>query len=617
MREKVRWIWDTWRPLRAWFVILAVFTLLSSLVSLAYPLALGAIIDQVEEALADPQATQHQALVRDALLILFAIGLARFGANYYPALRAYLNDRIEQSVRATYFAVVLRKGERFFSRFRTGDLVTRLTDDIADYPKIAWFCCSGIFRAVDSASKFLFCLAAMLILDPRLALLSIVPLPAMAILFFILKRRLRRRVERQRRAISATNDILEASFSGVRVIKAHNAEGRQVEALERQLRDRIGAEFDVITLWQLIDGFYNSLSAVGQVIVVAYGGLLVIRGEMSPGTFYAFYVYLAMLVQPLLDLPNLFVTGRQAFVCIDREEEIRRSETREEGGTFRGARSPGTFERLDVRGLSYAYPRARDPADQAGEPDEQRAFEFRPVSEAASSDPVLAGIDLQLEQGEKLAIVGRVGAGKSTLLRLIAGALNPQAGEIRINGHPLPELSAAEVRPRIGLVDQRAALFSDSLRENVLMGRPLDQGRLDAAVAAVGLTEEIGRLPEGIDQRLGQGGVALSGGQRQRLAIARAIYGRPELLLLDDLTSALDAENEDRLWRYLEELTPRAAFLVVTHRIATARAMDRIAIMDEGRIVQVGSHEELMASSELYREFQHEWSEETQHAREA
>jgi ABC-type multidrug transport system fused ATPase/permease subunit len=582
MREKIRWIWNVWRPLRVWFVALMLFTGFSTAVALLYPLALKAVIDALQKVTESGQSEGAEDRINNLLLMLVLLGVTRFIVTYYPALRAYLNHRIEKQVRETYFGHILTKGEGFFQRFRTGDLVTRLTDDISNYPRIAWFCCSGIFRAVDSASKCLFCMIVMLFLDWRLALLSIIPLPFMIGIFVVVKRKLRIYIEAQRQEISKTNDLLEASFSGVRIIKAYNGERRQATTLAKQLTHRIEVEMNVVKLWQFINGLYNSLGVLGQVIVVALGGIWVVRGEMSSGTFYAFYVYLGMLVVPLLDLPNLFVTGRQAFVCIDREEEIRLADQAREGGVFRGQKKLGRFDSLSLVDVRFHYD--------------------------ANKAPVLQGVNMSIERGERIAIIGRLATGKSTLLRIAAGSLAAGSGQVLWNGHPISDYQSAALLPEIGYVSQQAKLFTETIRNNITFGRDHDPVFLEDVIEAVGLKEEIAGFSDGLDERLGHDGLSLSGGQRQRLAIARALYGRPQLLFLDDLTSALDADNEARLWERLSLLIPDTTIVVVTHRMATARAMDRICLLNDGCFAAQGHHHQLLANDTLYQEFQHEFA---------
>jgi ABC-type multidrug transport system fused ATPase/permease subunit len=651
---KIAWIWNVWRPIFRWFWVLLALTMISTAVAVAYPMLLGMLLDALRDA--RDAAEDGSALISVAEWMVWAlVGVAvlRLLAALYPGARAFLNLKIDRNVRETYFGYILRKGYRFFLRFRTGDLVTRLTDDIAEFPKIAWFCCSGIFRAVESSSKLLFCVIAMMVIEPRLTVLAVMPLPVMIIIFVIAHRELGKRVERERRARSATNDVLEASFAGVSIVKAYNAEERQTVALQRVLTDRIDAEMRVVRTWQLINVIYMGLNFGGQIIVVAVGGMLVLNDALTIGSFVALFLYLQMLVEPILDVPNLFVTGRQAFVCIDREEQIRLYDRDGEGGAFselgreqarlgympelaqiqerlaaedreaarrrdREAVEPVStshlrFESLQFRNVQFAFPVMPNTRDDDERNEEGRYI--KPIlfdEEVTFGRPVLSGVNLDLRRGQRLAVVGRLGSGKSTLIGLAAGRLVPQTGRVLVNDAPLHSFRPADFSHMVAVVPQDPVLFSESVRENIVFGRPFDEELLHEVVDAVGLTAEIAAMPKGFDQQVGQRGVTLSGGQRQRLTIARALYGRPQLLLLDDLTSALDAHNEDRLWRRLARMVPDASLLVVTHRIATARAMDRIVVIDNGMIAAQGTHDELIDESPMYRNFQHNFGEDAQ-----
>ncbi|HES58322.1 MAG TPA: ABC transporter ATP-binding protein [Firmicutes bacterium] len=574
--KHIRWIWSFWQPHRPWLFVLAALTLLSSAVTLAFPKVLGYVIDSVQRML---EANTEELASSDAwrlILVIVAIGLARTLSNLYPGTRAMLNARIEMDVRQTYFGKIINKGFRFFNRFRTGDLVTRLTDDIGGFPKIAWFSCSGVFRAVESSSKFLFCLAIMLAMSWKLALLAIAPLPVMLLLFYRVRMSLTKRSLERQAIISTTNDSLEAAFSGVRILKAFCGEPHQGNEFRKLLNRRIGVELSWMKLWMAVHNIYMGIQFLGQIIVVIAGGLMVLRGTLSVGDFYAFYVYVTLMLPPLMDIPNLFVTSRQAFACIDREIEIEETS----GGTeeiYTGTAPVPAVTSLEIRHASFSY-------------GEELAL-------------TISNLDLRVNQGEKVAIVGLVGSGKSTLLKMAAGLLPPTAGSVLVNGRPLSDLSLSQFRARVGYIPQEPTLFSESVAENVRFGRDLEQPAVVAGLKLAQLHDEMARLPDGLDQVLGQKGLTISGGQKQRLAIARAVAHQPDLLLMDDCTSALDAENEVAFWREFSRLCPDTACLIVTHRLATARQADRICVLDQGRLVAEGSHAELIDGCAEYRKF--------------
>jgi ABC-type multidrug transport system fused ATPase/permease subunit len=590
LRDRVRWIWRFWRPHRGFLVLLLLLTLVSSGVAIAYPLVFRVILDRLagslgggKEPLGVP-GTVDPGTLRGILKILAVIALGRFIAGLYPGCRAWVNLKIDVGVREAVFSRILDKDFRFFNRFRTGDLVTRLMDDITEYPKLAWFSCSAVFRALESGSKLIFCVGAMFLLDWRLSLLALVPLPVMLYLIYSLRSRLRDAYQAQQVAISETNDMLEATFSGVRIVKAFNAEEGQSGALGHLLRGRVGIQFRVQRLHALVHILDLVASRFGQLIVVSVGGTMVVRGELSLGTLYAIFVYLDMLVEPMLDLPNLMVTSRQAFVCMDREEEVMR---------FPGGRR----DRPRVRPL--------DRIDSIG----FDGVDFR----YGAGRNALEAIGVRIQRGEKVAIVGAIGSGKTTLLQVVAGLLTPTAGAFRVNDRDIREYGWDDYRTRVGYVPQESLLFSETIAENVEIGRDgagrsTPEGGDDAdwtrrMLRAVHMDEEIAEMPEGLRTILGQKGTRVSGGQRQRISIARALYGLPEVLLLDDCTASLDAENEDRLWKRLDELVPGSIVLVVSHRLATIRRADRILVLDGGRLVDAGTHEELAPRCEVYRRF--------------
>ena len=568
-REKCRYVLDRWKPHRGFLVFLAILTLVSSAVSVAYPLALKYVIDEVERAL----GTGTPAHLRSLFMVLSLVLVGRFIAGFYPSFRSWMNQRIEADIRAEAFDRILEKDYRFQRAFRTGDVVTRLTEDVSEYMKVGWFCCSGIFRAVDSGAKLLFAVGAMLLLEPRLALLSIAPLPLMLWVFYLVQGRLRDAVERQQTAISRTNALLEAAFGGIKILKAFSAEEGQGRKLAAILGERQGIQLSVVRLFSLFDSADAFAARVGQVVALGYGGVLVARGEVELGTLYAFYIYLDMLIRPMQDLPNMLVTARTAFVSVERIEEMRRFPGGATGaGTGTGTRTK--IDRLSVRGLSFTY-------DDA-------------------SQPMLSEVSFEVKRGERLAIVGAVGSGKTTLVRALAGLL-PSGDAIEVDGKKMAEVGWAEFRARLGYVPQDAHLFSDTIAENVGLGRAA-RPAIDRALETAQLREDLARFEKGADTALGERGSLISGGQKQRVAIARALARGPDVLLLDDATAALDARSEERFWASLDAAHPDLLTIVTSHRLATVRRASRVLFLERGRGVDSGPHEALLARCPAYRD---------------
>ena len=581
MREKIRWIWSFWRVHRLWLIVLFAMTLLSTAIAIAYPLIFKYLIDSFHLALDKSGTFDPKTRVNRIILLILAVGLARTLSNFYPSFRALINAKLEMDIREYFFGIILRKSYRFFQKFRTGDLVTRLTDDIADCPKIAWFSCSGIFRALESSSKFLFCMGVMLFMNWRLTLIAFSPLPVMLYIFYLVRSSLGKRWDLYRKIVSRTNNALESCFSGIRILKAYNGEERQAGQFRTLLAERVGTEMDVVVLHQLVHSIYNSINVIGQILVIGVGGWMLIKPDpmLTLGEFYAFYVYLEILLWPLLDIPQLFVAARQAFVCIDREEEIRNFDTARDDPE--GAVSGRSLERIDRIALEHVR-----------------------FSYGEGQDEVLKGIDLVLSKGRKTCIVGKVGCGKSTIIQLLAGILPPTAGRILVNGRPLGHYDRHAFRSRIGYIPQEPILFSESISENISFGRQVSRDETWEFLDRAMIRDEIAEMNEGIYAAIGQRGASLSGGQKQRLSIARALAGRPDLLLMDDCTAGLDAQNEERFWENFFIYFPSTSCVIVTHRVTTARKADVIYVLDDGVIKDMGTHRELLQRNELYRKFQ-------------
>lgn len=576
----VGWVWRIWRERKGLIALLFLLTLLSSAVAVTYPYLTKLLLDMLQRLLAEHQArSEAEREIRRLVGLFLIVGGVGFIASIFPGLRGAVNNVFEYIIRKKYFDRVMDKDHRFFSAFRSGDLVTRLTDDIYDFPKLSWFLCSGIFRAVESISKVLFCLVAMFLLNWKLTLLSLIPLPLTIVIFYVAQDRIYDTFRKNQEAISDINSQLEMSFSGVRIIKAYACEAKYERFFSEALTRRFGTEMSVAKLGTLIDLIYMYIDYVAQIGIIFAGGYMAVKGDISIGTFYAFYNYLGMLIYPILDIPQLFVSGKRAFVNIDRLEELE---------AFPSPPAPAAplslagVERIESRGLSFRY--------------------------EGREAPALEEVSFTLDRGERLAVIGPVGSGKTTLIKTLAGLLEPSQGEILMNGLPLSRVDRGSLAEVLGYVPQEPLLFSGTIRENVAFGaagtgREIDDAGFKEAVDLAQLAEEIASFVEGEKTLLGQRGVSLSGGQKQRLAIARAVARKPKLLLLDDITASLDAANEERLWRALGIWSSELSCVVVSHRLSTLQYADKVLLLDGGRALAFGRHEELLADNAAYRAF--------------
>jgi ATP-binding cassette subfamily B protein len=506
-------------------------------------------------------------------LSFFLMGLV--GSALYAFVqshRAWMNLKLEWLFRQDAFDRITGQGPDFFVRFRTGDLVTRMTDDVAE--KLSWFACSGVFRFYEALVMAALIIVMMVSIDPVMTLWSAGPLPILILVFFKASSLLDRRYDRLQKRISDFNDIMEACYSGIRVVKAYVREKAQQGLFDKSARDRRAAEIDAVKITTVVDSLYNYIWQLGIIIVLLAGGYLLIDGRLSHGDLAVFIYYVVWLVFPMFDIGQFLVKSRQSAVSINRLVELEK-----------------------VPPMIADQGRRRLDGDMAG----PLAFDHVVFGFSGTGRHIIQDVTMTIPVGQTVAIVGRVGSGKSWLLKMIPRLVDPTGGAILLDGHDLRRFELADLRRNIGYVPQEPILFSDTVRNNILFGRDdIPRERLDWAVEVAQLAEDVAGFPKGLDTFIGTRGMTISGGQKQRLALARALVGQPKILILDDCTSALDSRTEAALWRRLEEDRPERTTLMVTHRPDTLQQADMIYLMEDGQVAESGTHGELMAREGLY-----------------
>ena len=508
-------------------------------------------------------------------MIIFAIGLTQLVASLYPGLRAFMNVTFENALRLKYFKPILEKDYTFFNKFRTGDLVTRLTNDLTDFPKIGWFLCSGIFRAFESLNKIIFCLSIMFYLSWKMTFITLVPIPIMIGIFYVTSNKLYKQFQKNQEAISEINNQLEMSFSGVRIIKSFVCENKYKRFFDKALNERFKTEMNVVKLNTLLSMVYMYIDRFAQISVILYGGYLAVNNKITVGTFFAFYTYLEMLIFPILDLPQLFVSAKQAFVNIDRLEEIKNFPTTESHKKDKIAIHH--IEKIKFENVSFHY---------------------------NGEEEVLSNINMEIKKGDRVLILGPVGSGKSTILGLISGMYNPEEGRIKIKNLSIEKIDKNILRTKIGYVTQEPLLFSGTIKENVQFGKEnLSEKEFWELMEIVQLKQEILSFKDKEHSKVGQRGLSLSGGQKQRLSIARALVRNPEVLIFDDITASLDADNEAKLWNSINSKYKKITCFIVSHRLSTLRYVDKVLFVDSGNILGIGNHNELIKINPTYRSF--------------
>src|SRR5436190_1205264 len=513
---------------------------------------------------------------RQALLLwlgaLLAVGLLEVVGGAVRHIFAIRNRaRSDARVRDAIFAHALRLDPSYHDRVGPGELMSRASSDSEHVARMM----DSIGHTIGYVLTVIAVSIVLLLIDWRLALVVLVPLPLISFAVWLYSRRYQLRTRQLQEAWADTATLAEETVSGIRVVKGLGAgdalSGRFRDRSDRVLRRALGiASLDAVFMPVL-----ELLPLLGLLAVLWFGGRRVIAGDLSLGSFVAFNAYVVLLVWPFRVLGQRVSTLQKALAAGARIAEVLETE-------------PGLVERRHAPGL---------PKPVRGE---VRLEGVRFGHEG--DEPVLDGLDLRVPAGESLALVGSTGSGKSTIAGLLARLYDPDCGRVLLDGHDVREVRLGDVRRAVALVFEDTFLFTDTVRENIRFARP-DASDVDVerAAALAGAAEFIADLPEGYDTVLGERGFSLSGGQRQRIAIARAIIADPAVLVLDDATSAVDATKEHEIRAALTTVMEGRTTLVIAHRPATIALADRVAVLEGGRIVESGTHAELIRTSPRYR----------------
>jgi ATP-binding cassette subfamily B protein len=523
-------------------------------------------------------AIDHGVLTKDrhGLLIwlgaLLGVGLLEMTAGAVRHLYAIRNRaRSDARVRDAIFAHALRLDASYHDRVGPGELMSRASSDSEHVARMM----DSIGHTIGYVLTVFAVAIVLLVLDWRLALVVLIPLPLISIAAWAYSRRYHVRTERLQERWGKAATLVEETVSGIRVVKGLGAGGPLAAEFRTRSRAIVDRALDIARLDAVFMPTLEFLPLLGLLAVLWIGGRRVISGDLSLGSFVAFNAYVAMLVWPLRVLGQRVTTLQKAVGASARISEVLDAEPQ-----LRDPRHPERLDRPvrgDVRleGVRFGHEGGR---------------------------PVLDGLDLHVAAGESVALVGATGSGKSTIAGLLARLYDPDAGSVSLDGHDVRALRISDVRGAVALVFEETFLFTDTVRESIRFARPDAQDEdVERAAELAGAAEFIADLPDGYNTLLGERGFSLSGGQRQRVAIARAILADPAVLVLDDATSAVDATKEHEIRAALTTVMSGRTTLVIAHRPATIALADRVALLEGGRIVEQGTHAELLRSSVRYR----------------
>ncbi|MBK7140459.1 MAG: ABC transporter ATP-binding protein [bacterium] len=591
MFDKIRWFWKFYRHFAYVLAVLLILTPVQAMVHVYAPRLLQFSMDFIEKGTVPDSVISGlfgwlQNLTGYGLEYVLPISFILFGVvsfslyAFVQAHRTWMNRRLDWAFRQATFGEITFKGPDFFNKFRTGDLITRLTDDIEG--KLSWFACSGIFRFYEALAYVVFTLIMMISINPWLTLLTAGPLPILIIIFFKTSSLLDKRYDELQTSISKFNAVMEACYSGIRVVKAYVQEKAQKKKFDESLLARREKEIAAIRTGTIIDSMYGYIWQFGVIIVLLAGGAQAINAELTAGELFAFVYYTTMLFFPMFDIGQFLVKSRQSAISIDRLVELEKVPPMVTDSGSRAANG-GVTGQVTLTDVSFGF--------------------------ASSERKIIDGVSLEIGAGQTVAVVGKVGSGKTWLVNMLPRLVDPTGGRIMLDGHDLREFKLEDLRRIVGYVPQEPILFSDTVRNNIRFGREeISDTVMDWAIEVSQLKDEIERFPKGLDTPIGTRGMSISGGQKQRLALARALVGKPKILILDDCTSALDSRTEAALWERLHEVMPGMTAILITHRPDTLERADNIFVLEEGKVIESGRHHQLMSQgghyAKIYKRYQ-------------
>ena len=569
------------------FVIGALCVLLTNGIWILFPQVIGNAADDLNQGV-----TRHKLLIYSGLLLAVAVskGIFQFLTRW---IVIGISRDIEFDLRNDLFARLEGLSYSYYQRHRTGDIMARATNDLN---AVRLLLGPAIMYSANTIIYTAGALAFMISISPKLTFYTFLPLPVASIVIQYFGRQIHDRFERIQAMFSDISARAQENFSGARLVRAYVQEEAEIRAFEKENKEYIRRSLKLVRLMGMLWPTLELMLGCAVVLVLWLGGrevlsghmhvplvsnlgganpgittTLVLSGAMSVGDFVKFSTYMMQLTWPIIALGwviNIFQRGTASLIRIN--------EIMQEPPEIKDA--PGARDReiegeIEFRGLNFDY----------------------------EGKPVLHGVNLLVPAGTSLAIVGPTGSGKTTLVSLIPRIYDAEPGTVLIDGRPIRQYSVASLRRNIGFVPQETFLFSDRIRENIALGveSATDREIHDAAEAA-NIAADIESFPEGYDTLVGERGITLSGGQKQRTAIARALIRNPKILILDDALSSVDTHTEDKILNHLRDVMRGRTTIFISHRVSTVRNADRIAVLHGGRIVELGTHDELLALNGYY-----------------
>jgi len=571
--RKLRQLVALLHPYRGRVALMFVALLIATAAALAPPYLAGRAID-------DGIKTGDSGALTVVLIAFLAAAALNWGATYAQTyLVSWIGQRALQDLRTRVFSHLQSLSIGFYSRNKTGVLISRLTNDVQALDQLVT---DGIVTLFSASLTLIGTAGILLFLDPELALVTFAVFPVLAVGSVAFRIASADAYRLTREKIAAVTAYLQETLSGVRIVRAFGQEPRHVVRFGELNDEHRDVNMRTVRLNASYFPAVELLSAVATAAILLYGGSQVSSGAIEIGVLVSFVLYVQTFFDPIQQLSQLYTTYQAGMAALDK-----------------------IFQLLDEE------PDLQDAEDAVELPRVRGEVRFEDVDFAYGETGAMAleGVSLTVPPGQTVALVGATGAGKSTLAKLVARFHDPVRGRVLIDGHDLRHVTAHSLRSQLGIVPQEGFLFSGTIRDNIAFGRPgAGEEEVQAAARAVGAHEFIERLPAGYDTEVGERGGHLSAGQRQLVAFARAAAADPRLLILDEATSNVDVHTEARIEHGLRRLLAGRTAIVIAHRLSTIRDAGRIVVLDGGRVVEQGSHEELLEAGGAYARLYRDWA---------